>query len=629
MGKVTSKSLHQLVQEQINKSITYNTLSPYGTQTSRSLVQSFISNSVSTSEISTSALVTAVSELLSNALESRIITGLGVYATDPISGYVTVEAGTGTAGGTLFTLDEDTTIPIPFDSTTELFHLYLYYDRITFEKTAKSDRVHLADVIIPKPGKTNLIQDKRTDDSWNAYIMMRKRYNLYGNDYGQFEEDTIELLRDNIGEILADNLIGNIRLSENLKIINTQGTLSIDSSSMIFSDSDGYDLAKFNRTGVHFYNQSGVELSRFTSTDARIGNILIEKDRLKTGNYSSGLYGFQFKDDGNVEINDLLARGTIYASSGEIGGWTIGTDKLYGTTTGTIQTGINVGAGQNGVKLDIDGLHVYDSVLGRVVYLPSDGSTPEFSSGTINNTVFEINTNAVLRTSSTVGDGSSDSYGILINNTGLYGCGNNQTLSNANLKALVDGTIFISGEITSSRGQIGGVTITSDGLTGGTIEGAILRGGIYETSENLPKITIDDTGMAYQLTSNVGTYGLADSGFSGLLYGDGTLYGSGNYAVLFNSNFPAFSILAEANLADLRLYNRTNLPVAGSHVIGDLLVVSGNLAICSNAGSPGTFQYITKSSSNTGGTGSAGSGNQYVELNIGGTVFKVLHDGTL
>jgi hypothetical protein len=30
-----------------------------------------------------------------------------------------------------------------------------------------------------------------------------------------------------------------------------------------------------------------------------------------------------------------------------------------------------------------------------------------------------------------------------------------------------------------------------------------------------------------------------------------------------------------------------------------------------------------------GGVGSAGAGNQYVELNIGGTTYKVLHDGTV
>lgn len=31
----------------------------------------------------------------------------------------------------------------------------------------------------------------------------------------------------------------------------------------------------------------------------------------------------------------------------------------------------------------------------------------------------------------------------------------------------------------------------------------------------------------------------------------------------------------------------------------------------------------------TGGTGSAGAGNQYVELTVNGVTYKVLHDGTV
>lgn len=38
---------------------------------------------------------------------------------------------------------------------------------------------------------------------------------------------------------------------------------------------------------------------------------------------------------------------------------------------------------------------------------------------------------------------------------------------------------------------------------------------------------------------------------------------------------------------------------------------------------------LAMSDGTTGGSGSAGSGNQYVELNIGGTTYKVLHDGTV
>ena len=49
--------------------------------------------------------------------------------------------------------------------------------------------------------------------------------------------------------------------------------------------------------------------------------------------------------------------------------------------------------------------------------------------------------------------------------------------------------------------------------------------------------------------------------------------------------------------------------------------------------STGTLKYsgieVTASDGTTGGTGSAGAGNQYVELVIGGTTYKLLHDGTV
>ena len=39
--------------------------------------------------------------------------------------------------------------------------------------------------------------------------------------------------------------------------------------------------------------------------------------------------------------------------------------------------------------------------------------------------------------------------------------------------------------------------------------------------------------------------------------------------------------------------------------------------------------YIAQSDGTTGGTGSAGSGNQYIEIEVNGNVYKVLHDGTV
>jgi hypothetical protein len=170
----------------------------------------------------------------------------------------------------------------------------------------------------------------------------------------------------------------------------------------------------------------------------------------------------------------------------------------------------------------------------------------------------------------------------------MYGCGYNQDLANANLKVLSTGDIYIKGEIVANSGQIGSVTITPSKLSGGLIEGTTIVAPIIETSSDLPKIRIDETGMYYQVTSAVGKY-------SDFKYGTGAgsgLYGAGVSAYFMNTNFPVLAILAEQNLADIRLFNRDADPVAGTHVIGDIIMVSGQLKKCSSGGTPGTFTAV-------------------------------------
>lgn len=153
---------------------------------------------------------------------------------------------------------------------------------------------------------------------------------------------------------------------------------------------------------------------------------------------------FRVDMSGNLYAENVNLTGEINATSGTIGGFTITPTEMYG---GTIKTGQAVGAGESGVVIDTDGLRGYSNVLGEVFNLPTDGSAPTFSSGVIENTVFEINTNAVMRTSETVGDGSADSAGILINDTGLYATEANQTLANANVKILATGEAVFSGRV--------------------------------------------------------------------------------------------------------------------------------------------------------------------------------------
>ncbi len=309
-GKVSYKNLFQLVNEQIEKRVGYNTSSTYSDQLSHTSITPDIGNS--RSDVSTAELVTAIQNLLSDALPNWIINGLEVTATSPISDNIKVSAGRGAVSGNLYELIEDVNLTIPFDGSTELFYITLYKDNIYIDRTLNSERLTIAKIVIPEPGVTCYIQDDK-DTSWNAYIVNFKEYKLYGHN-DKFEEDTVELLRDNISPILADNLIGNIRLSEDLTISNTQGTMELDSAELRLLSTAGTTIAKFNRNGTFFYNDSGDEIARFGVNDARVGNILITKNTIGSGNFISENRGFKIQDDGYAEFEDVRIRGKISSS---------------------------------------------------------------------------------------------------------------------------------------------------------------------------------------------------------------------------------------------------------------------------------------------------------------------------
>lgn len=586
MGAITSKSLYSLLIEEINKKLGVGSSDSSNVAARQSIAPLALSEASGVTQASLSELVTSVQTLLGASLPNIISNGLIISATDPVSNSVIVSAGYGSAKAILYTLVVDTTVFVPL-SLNNVLYISLYKDSININNNIDPKKLTIGKIVIPD---SNAQFINNTDDgSGEAYIVNYQPLNLYKNQYGGLEEDSLTFLREIIGEVLADNLIGNIELSENLTITNTQGSISLDSQQILILNNDGNILTKLDRTGTFFYDNNGIQLAKFGFDEARIGNMILNKNSLSSGNYVEGSTGFKINDNGSTEFSDVTVRGTIYATLGHIGGFTITDTMLYG---GTLQTSLDVGVGESGVIIDSDGLRGYSSLLGEVFNIPTDGSAPTFSSGIIQETIFEINTNSVLRTSDTVGDGSSDSAGVLINNTGLYACGPNQLLVNANLKADVNGNISVSGEIISSQGQIGGVTITSTSLSGGLIQGSTLIGSVIETSTGIPRIRMDSTGIYYQITSDIGTYGEADSLSSGFMYGDGTLYGSGVTAYLFNENFPILTIFAERNLADIRLYNRVSDPVDGDHEIGDLIVVGGKLKICTTAGTPGAFSIV-------------------------------------
>lgn len=248
-------------------------------------------------------------------------------------------------------------------------------------------------------------------------------------------------------------------------------------------------------------NFSGGVSATVIQSGQTTANLSLIAGYLQSDNFISGIQGWRISAAGNIEANDAVFRGTLYASFGTIGGFTISATKLYG---GIIQTGATVGTGSNGVIMDTAGLRGYSTVLGEVFNLPTDGSAPTFASGIIESTIFEINTNSILRTSETVGDGSADSAGILINDTGLYACEANQLLADANIKILIDGTAVIQSNIR------GGQTDYNTGI--GYFLG--LSAGDYKLSIGDPSgnyLTWDGDYLRIKGSFDVGTGGLINN----------------------------------------------------------------------------------------------------------------------
>lgn len=229
-------------------------------------------------------------------------------------------------------------------------------------------------------------------------------------------------------------------------------------------------------------------------------------DYISSNIFISGTSGWRIHGNGDAELNNVVIRGDVEATTGRIGDWSITTDGIYYDGTGTpfIKTAAAVGAGLNGVIFDKDGIRGYDSVLGKTFDLHSDGTSPEFSFGTISESIFEINTNAILRTSVTVGDGSVSSAGILINDTGFYACEASQTLANANVKILIDGSATIKMNVKGGQTDFNTGTGYFLGLSGGDYKFSI-------GDQTTNYMTWDGTYLRLKGSFDVGTGGIINN----------------------------------------------------------------------------------------------------------------------
>lgn len=177
-------------------------------------------------------------------------------------------------------------------------------------------------------------------------------------------------------------------------------------------------------------------------------------------------------------------------------------------------------------------------------------------------------------------------------------------------------------------------TTTSGGVMFFREDSSVLNGntlGFNVFSSRTPDTTIVDSGfLEYQADGNW-TNTSTPGRFSFLTTPTGSTTPVKRVVIKSNGNvgigttFPN-QLLTIENSISLKEISAANADTAA---YGQIWVKDDTPNLLKFTNDAGADYFVALSDGDTGGAGSAGAGNQYVELNIGGTTYKVLHDGTV
>lgn len=213
-------------------------------------------------------------------------------------------------------------------------------------------------------------------------------------------------------------------------------------------------------TGTYIVNNSQTVSSRSLTvyaSDSASGAI-----HFRTAGALVGLW----RQSQNFEIySNVVIFGQLLTDSsfGSLGGWKISGDKLYSGSLSLDGYNTQIQAGPDAstyVRISPSGIIGVDAVLGTTFNIPTNGSAPTFASGVINYTTFNVSSTGIIRTSSTVGNGSASGQGVLINDAGIKGFKANSSTPTFHLDAT-------TGTVTAILGAIGGWTLGATSLTSG------------------------------------------------------------------------------------------------------------------------------------------------------------------
>jgi len=245
------------------------------------------------------------------------------------------------------------------------------------------------------------------------------------------------------------------------------------------------------------------------------------------GYYDGGDWKTYMDNSGNFYLGGtsgkfqwVASTDTLTISGGGLGGWTISPTKIS-------ITGIDIDAGNSRIKLYTGDNYVQMSPSGLIGYsaslemntfvIPTDGSAPTFSSGTIKEVTYEMYTSGVIRTNAN----PAANGGMLINNTSMTGY---NTSGAKRFQVVYSGTdqgdVYIGAHIDGKgifwdqsagtfslkcvTGVLAGFTINATTITSTNVT--------IDSGNNLIKVAGTNVNFTAQVSSSQGVGGLYDSG---------------------------------------------------------------------------------------------------------------------
>ena len=249
----------------------------------------------------------------------------------------------------------------------------------------------------------------------------------------------------------------------------------IEAPAFLISDDEG--TATFNsiiargkidayRGTLGYLDVTGILTVGEESEGAKSENTIIvngEEGIIKSGNYETGQSGWQIEATGNAEFNDVTARGTIYATSGDLGNLSVSGVVAVGSSGGTIEI--------DGENKWIQSSNYSDSSDSgwRISY---DGSATFYNVNAAGGSLGNLDVAGTL----TVGD--SQSSAILID-------GNDKVIKSSNYASASAGwEIDSTGHAEFNDVTVRGTVYASDGS---------FTGAIYANSGYLSQLSVIDT----------------------------------------------------------------------------------------------------------------------------------------